>query len=538
MRKTRFFLLGLSLLALTGCDLPYRQYSPITKEDSSYNISDGADFRTTQTHFIYPPEGYALKGDYSPEQAAMGHVRIVQWANGKFGEMSLYDGSIIVPAIYDVLLDLPSKDNGYYVKALRSSGTFDVYDYRGYRVAQNVSNDSTFAIYAESLALHYGKKHLVETIVIDGKQTRQEILLDRQRKALVIPPDLLIKDADGYWMPGSGDGKELGFPSYDIEVTKSGIFSLNFNHKEVASFTLPEENWPEVFTWKCFIHQEDNVTKGSLYTYIADGEKHLVKTYQTQLATAKVVTIDCPYVLRDLVPFYDDEGITHFFKAKARAIIDHSLSDKEKVLIFDNIGRVIYDATEDGIYDDDAEFLSWDRVYSPTHHAMFNENLDWVNDVSSTAISPACRSKTFLTQNEKSMKFGVISFDNATIFSNKYDTLSLPDCVDRYAFASLDGAYYSLDLANHSEAQCSVPAGSVLTDLNDGFVRVLDSSASGQQECHYYSYGWDELSFPSWPQMDATFSLDTFYDDLVVDAFHSTVQAAPICFQSFWVVES
>jgi hypothetical protein len=520
MNKKPFRLFALLAIGLlSSCSLPYRDVSPLTSADAEYNYADYRDYRqVAPTTCVIDRTAYSLV-NYNPAYAKRGFLEIQDSKTGLRGIFSLLQNKVLILPTYQKFSYVRSASNGTYIKAFSDATTFDLYDYRGFKLKTGLSSTKAFSIKATTETLRYQRKHLIEVITYDGVTETNEVYKDGSRKAFIAPCDLLWVDDTGY-IPGTSELSDLAMEGCVGTIQHDATFTVTKGEQVISSFKIPRSN-VSVFMWKCFFYQYGEETTLDNYDFLYQGKPIKLHTCRVELATGKTVEISTNLLMSSLSPIYSNTGQVRYALASGIHFKNHEFEKLSGLYVIDNNVHEYWNASDDPCYDSDAYKLDWNIYFAPNFGKLINYSLTPYFTFHTWELKTINYTKRVFC-NIKGSTYGVLSFAGVQLIEPTYDAIFFARDGSSTALGYKDNTYYTLDFSKNTAVPHLFDTDEWGTNLGNGYFRchgVGYVDGHSYETTYYRNYAWDKIDYYSWAIFVETYELSTFFDYAKIDAF-------------------
>ncbi len=521
MKKTQFPIFALLMVAsFSSCSLPYRDVSPLTPENATYNFADNRDYRQISVSTSVIEHGAYSLINYDPAYCKRGYLEIRDENTGKRGIFSLLKNQVMLPLTYDHFAYIDSASNGTYIQAFTSPTIYDIFDYRGNKIKEGLSSNKTLSIKATTEILRYSRKHLIETISYDGTTETNEVFQDGSRVPFIAPCDLLWVDDTGY-IPGTSELSDLAMEGCVGTVEHDRTFTVKKGNETLCSFSIPQA-FSSIFMWKCFFYQYGEQTTGNDYDYLYQGNRYVLRTKRIELATGKIDTIPCNLLILGIGPVYSAEGKVRYAVARGTHFNNHEFDDKVGLYVIDNNAHEYWNANEDPCYDPDAYKVDWNAYYSPYFGTFIGQTLEPSFALHRWELGKI-NYTTRVISTVKESGYGITSFTGEELIKPTYDSISFAQDGSKIALGTSQNVFYTLDYDSKTATPHSFEKDEWGTDLGNGYLRCHSLGMVDDHSyvtTYYRDYHWNKIDYYSWASFLDTYELSTFFDDAQIDAFY------------------
>lgn len=503
-------LLVLMASFLFSCSLPVRPLEPIVQNSLEMNVPTFSDLRTPSFNNCYFDDDYSLP-NIANITSLPGFV-IVSSPEGTFNAVSLLTGKTIFKTDYQSIEMIDGGENGTYLRCYLPWGESLLFDYRGYQTSIDIiPKNAVVTVDSYSDYFDYGaKKRLIEVISVNDLVSYKEVLSDGKRTMLHSEPDLM-KQVGGRFIPCEGTLERLGINNFSCEITESGLFSVK--GPNVSFSFIVSKTDKSAFFHKAYVRQEIKETEGNDYSFIRDGKRYSSNLVQLQLATGKEVEIPFNYIIDSFRPIYGENGKKECAVISASPIVNKEVSPDKVKLLVDANGLVHNDVSDNFLFDEDAFYLYWNRLYAPKSGTVFNHNLE-VIDKEIKLVDFTVHSSVFSFS--KGGKIGLKTYDGLLLSEAIFDEIGFLFTTNGYGVGRIGTDYYNLNLKDGSSTPISYLKGGKASIVGGASFRVEEveedttvvtyRSSDNKQVDKYVGYN-----------CSASFSYVTYWDHFWVD---------------------
>lgn len=315
-------------------------------------------------------------------------------------------------------------------------------------------------------------------VIVSGAETKYCEYGESKLELVTSIPTQKIDDEEEIYEFNFGDPfvdvnrvslKNYGYDGYYMSFNNCLLTSYDSNNKPLMTYSIPQNSTGGLVKNKLLIQQDfETSDEAEQYTYISNGEKHVLETWSVDIITGKVESIESLYKITSLTSLKDADGNFNYSLANVTLINEYKILYRTVEYIMDSKLNFVNDVTGESL--SNLVNLSNNNFYNTQTQILYDSSMAPIKYLSS--INPQADYINQLFTGKYNGKYGAVDFTGKVVipFENK-NILSIGSNI---AIVNQDDMFYRYNILTGVKTKIE----GELTSIDSGLLLIKDSKTS------------------------------------------------------------